>query len=94
MPPIIAQAELPPSPWPTLIGLLIPWMFLGLIMGSILAVIAPRKGASAALWFFVGFIPAVGMYAAYVLVSRPDIAVLERIRKLEDLLKSQNGSSV
>jgi hypothetical protein len=51
MPLIIAQAETPPplpSPWPTLVGLLIPWPFLGGIMGSILAVIAPRKGANAA----------------------------------------------
>jgi hypothetical protein len=80
---IIAQAQTSsplPSPWATLVGLLIPWMFLGLIMGSILAVIAPRKGASAVLWFFIGLIPLVGFYSAFILASRPDVAVLERLR--------------
>jgi hypothetical protein len=93
MSPVIAQTEVPPSPWPTLIGLLIPWLFLGLIMGSILAVIAPRKGARSVLWFFIGFIPLVGFYCAYILVSRTDVAVLERIRQLEEGSKVEGGSS-
>jgi hypothetical protein len=87
---IIAQAETPPplpSLWATLVELLIPWLFLGVITGSILAVMAPRKGASAALWFFVGLIPVVGFYSAFILASRPDAAVLERLRRLEEASK-------
>jgi hypothetical protein len=37
---IIAQVETPPplpSPWPTLLELMIPWLFLGMINGTILA---------------------------------------------------------
>ena len=87
---IIAQVETPPplpSPWPTLVGLMIPWLFLGMINGTILAVIAPRKGASAALWFFIGLIPVVGFYSAFILASRPDVAMLERLRQLEEASK-------
>ena len=91
---VIAQTEVAPSPWPTLIGLLVPWLFLGLVMGSILATIAPRKGASSVLWFLIGFIPLVGFYCAYILVSRTDVAVLERIRQLEERLKVEGGSSM
>jgi hypothetical protein len=88
---IIAQAQTPPplsSPWATLVGLMIPWLFLGVINGTILAVIAPRKGASAALWFFIGLIPLVGFYCAFILVSRPDVAMLERLRQLEEASKT------
>jgi hypothetical protein len=87
---IFAQADTPaplPSPWLTLVGLLIPRLFLGVITGSSLAVMAPRKGASAALWFFVGLIPVVGFYSAFILASRPDVAVLERLRRLEEASK-------
>ena len=89
---IIAQAQTPPppSPWATLAGLLIPWLLFGVITGSILAVIAPRKGASAALWFFIGLIPVVGFYSAFILASRPDVAVLERLRQLEEASKPKS----
>jgi len=41
---IIAQAQSAPPPAPSLIGVLFPWLFLGLIMGAVLATIAPTKG--------------------------------------------------
>jgi hypothetical protein len=92
---IIAQAGTspPPSPWPTLAALLIPWLCFGVITGSILAAIAPRKGASAALWFLIGMIPIVGFYSAFILASRPDVAVLERLRQLEEASKPRNTST-
>ena len=87
---IIAQAQTPPplpSPWATLVGLMIPWLLFGVINGTIIAFIAPRKGASAALWFFIGLIPVVGFYSAFILASRPDVAMLERLRQLEEASK-------
>ena len=57
------------------------------------ASIARRKGSSAALWFFLGLIPIVGFYSAFVLVSRPDAAVLERLRQLEEHSKLQSGKT-
>ena len=88
---LIAQVSQQPVPFTlfTLIGMFIPWAVLGSILGSILAVIAPRKGSSSALWFFLGFIPIVGFYSAFVLVSRTDVAVLDRLRQLEEQLKQQ-----
>jgi hypothetical protein len=85
----IAQAQTPPPPAPPLIAMLFPWLFLGLIMGSVLAAIAKRKGKNPVLWFFLGFIPVVGYFLAFILASRPDVALLDRIRRLEE----QVGSS-
>ena len=63
-----------------------PWLFLGLIIGSVRAAIAKRKGKNPLLWFFLGFIPVVGYFLAFVLASRPDVEVLNRIRRLEEQL--------
>ena len=82
----IAQAETAPPPAPPMIAMLFPWLFLGLIMGSVLAAIAKRKGKNPLLWFFLGFIPVVGYFLAFVLASRPDVEVLNRIRRLEEQL--------
>jgi len=51
---IIAQAQTPPPPAPSAIAMLFPWLFLGLIMGSVLATIAKRKGKNPGLWCFLG----------------------------------------
>lgn len=69
-----------------MIAMLVPWLFLGLMMGSVLAAIAKRKGKNPLLWFFLGFIPLVGYFLAFVLASRPDAEVLDRIRRLEEQL--------
>ena len=82
----IAQAETAPLPAPPLIAMLFPWLFLGLIMGSVLATMAKRKGKNPLLWFLLGFIPLVGFYLAFVLASRPDVELLNRIRRLEEQL--------
>ena len=71
-----------------MIAMLFPWLFLGLILGSVLATIAKRKGKNPVLWFFLGFIPLVGFFLAFVLASRPDAAVLDRIRRLEEQVAS------
>jgi hypothetical protein len=68
--------------------MLFPWLFLGLIMGSVLATMAKRKGKNPALWFLLGFIPLVGYYLASILASRPDAALLDRIRRLEEKVES------
>ena len=81
---IIAQAQAAPPSAPPLIGMLLPWLFLGLIMGVVLATMAPRKGKNPFLWFLLGFIPLVGYYLAFILASRPDKAMLDRIRQLEE----------
>ena len=80
----IAQAQTPPSPAPPGLAMLFPWLFLGLIMGSVLATMAKRKGKNPVLWFFLGFIPIVGYFLAFILASRPDTALLDRIRRLEE----------
>ena len=85
---LIAQAQTPPPSAPPLIAMLFPWLFLGLIMGSVLAAIAKRKGKNPALWFFLGFIPVVGYFLAFILASRPDVALLDRIRRLEEQVAS------
>ena len=79
----IAQVQPAPPP-PSLIVAFIPWLFLGAIFGVVLATMAKRKGKNPVLWFFLGFIPLVGFYLAFILASRPDAALLERIRRLED----------
>jgi hypothetical protein len=84
----IAQAQTPPPPAPPLIAMLFPWLFPGLIMGSVLATMAKRKGNNPALWFFLGFIPLVGFFLAFILASRPDAALLDRIRRLEEQVAS------
>jgi hypothetical protein len=53
-------------------------------MGAVLATIAPRKGKNPLLWFFLGFIPFVGFFLAFILASGPDAAVLNRLRHLEE----------
>jgi hypothetical protein len=82
----IAQAQTAAPRAPTLIEMLFPWLFLGLIMGSVLAAIAKRKGKNPLVWFFLGFIPLVGYFLAFILASRPDVEVLNRIRRLEEQL--------
>ena len=72
---------------------LFPWLPFGLIMGSVLAVMAPRKGRNALVWFLLGFIPLVGFFAALVLASRPDIVLVQRITRLEEQLKSSTGDA-
>jgi len=72
---------------------LFPWLPLGFIMGSVLAVMAPRKGKNASLWFLLGFIPVVGFFAALVLASRPDITLVQRIARLEEQLKTSSGDA-
>jgi hypothetical protein len=73
--------------------MLFPWLFLGLIMGSVLATIAKRKGKSPVLWFFLGFIPLVGFFLAFILASRPDAALLDRVRRLEEQVASSAAST-
>jgi hypothetical protein len=85
---LIAQAQTPLPRAPTAIEMLFPWLFLGLIMGSVLAALAKRKGKNPALWFFLGFIPVVGYFLAFILASRPDVALLDRIRRLEEQVAS------
>jgi hypothetical protein len=82
----VAQAQTPP-PAPPMIAMLFPWLFLGLILGSVLATIAKRKGIPYC-GFFSDFIPLVGFFLAFVLASRPDAAVLDRIRRLEEQVAS------
>ena len=53
-------------------------------MGAVLATIAPRKGKNPFLWFSLGFIPLVGFFLAFILASRPDKGMLDRIRRLEE----------
>jgi hypothetical protein len=89
----IAQVQTPPPPAPPLIAMLFPWLFLGLIMGSVLATMAKRKGKNPALWFLLGFIPIVGFYLAFILASRPDEALLDRIRRLEEQVASTPPNS-
>jgi hypothetical protein len=81
---LIAQVESPPPPAPGLIAVLVPWLLCGLIMGPVMATIAKRKGKSRLLWFFLAFIPIAGVFLAFILASRPDIALLDRIQRLED----------
>ena len=88
----VAQAETAPPPAPPVIAMLFPWLFLGLIMGLILATMAKRKGKNALLWFFLGFIPPVGFFLAFVLASRPDVELLNRIRRLEDQFAAHDPS--
>ena len=90
---IIAQAQTPPPPAPSAIAMLFPWLFLGLIMGSVLAMIAKRKGKNPALWFFLGIIPLVGFFLAFILASRPDAALLDRIRRLEEQVTSSEANT-
>jgi hypothetical protein len=85
----IAQAQTAPPPAPPMIAMLFPWLFLGLIMGSVLATIARRKGKNPVLWFFLGFIPLVGFFLAFILASRPDAALVDRIRRLEEQVASR-----
>jgi hypothetical protein len=73
--------------------MLFPWLFLGLIMGAVLGTIAKRKGKNPALWFFLGFIPLVGFFLAFILASRPDVALLDRIRRLEEQAASSGASA-
>jgi len=81
---VIAQTQTAPPPALPLIGILFPWLFLGFIMGAVLATIAPRKAKNPLLWFLLGFIPVVGFFLAFILASRPDAAVLNRLRHLEE----------
>ena len=90
---LIAQAQMPPPRAPTAVEMLFPWLFLGLIMGSVLATIAKRKGKNPALWFFLGFIPVVGYFLAFILASRPDVALLDRIRHLEEQVASRGANA-
>jgi hypothetical protein len=89
----IAQVETAPPSAPPMVAMLFPWLFLGLIMGSVLATIAKRKGRNPFLWFFLGFIPVVGYFLAFVLASRPDVALLDRIRRLEEQLPASPGGT-
>jgi hypothetical protein len=81
----IAQAAQIPPPAPGL-AMWFPLIFLGTVLGTILAFMARRKGRNPFLWFVLGFIPFVGAFAALVLASRPDVALLKRIGALEDKL--------
>jgi hypothetical protein len=90
---LIGETQTPAPPPAPLIALLFPWLFLGLIMGSVLATMAKRKGKNPLLWFFLGFIPVVGFFLAFVLASRPDVALLDRIRRLEERLGSDSVNS-
>ena len=73
--------------------MLVPWLFLGVIMGSVLASMAKRKAKNPVLWFFLGFIPLVGFYLAFILASRPDAALLDRISRLEEQLSTRSEVS-
>jgi hypothetical protein len=90
---IIAQTQTGPPPALSPIGILFPWLFLGLIMGSVLATMAPRKGKNPFLWFLLGFIPLVGYFLAFILASRPDKAMLDRIRGLEEQVSGGTAST-
>ncbi len=83
---ILAQATQLPPPPPNPIAAVLPLFIFGTILGIFLAVIAPRKGGNPFLWFLVAFIPLVGPFAALILVSRPDVALLQRIWALENKL--------
>jgi hypothetical protein len=63
------------------------------MMGSVLATMAKRKGKNPALWFLLGFIPVVGFYLAFILASRPDTALLDRIRHLEEKVGSSAANT-
>lgn len=73
--------------------MILPILFLGAILGTILAFMARRKGRNPFLWFFIGLIPLVGVFAALVLASRPDISLLKRLWALEDMLLKSNPPS-
>jgi hypothetical protein len=86
----VGETSAPPPPdW---MPFLFPWLPLGFVMGSVLAVMATRKGRNPSLWFLLGFIPIVGFFAALVLASRPDAALLQRIGRLEEKLKSPHSN--
>jgi hypothetical protein len=89
---ILAQATQIPPPAPSVLGMLLPWLFLGPTLGIILALMARRKGRNPILWFFVGFTPLVGFFAALVLASRPDVSLLKRLWALEDKLANITGN--
>jgi len=89
----MAQAQTTPSPAPPTIAMLFPWLFLGLILGTVLATIAKRKGKNPVLWFFLGFIPLVGFFFAFILASRPDAALLDRVRRLEEQVASSAANT-
>lgn len=82
----IAQAAPPPLPNP-IVALFCPWFFFGVIFGVILGFMARRKGRNPFLWFAIGLIPVAGIFAAFVLASRPDIDLLERLWALEEKLE-------
>jgi RsiW-degrading membrane proteinase PrsW (M82 family) len=63
-----------------------PLAFLGTVLGIVLAFMARRKGRNPFLWFVIGLIPFVGVFAALVLASRPDSSLLNRLWALEDRL--------
>jgi hypothetical protein len=90
---LLAQAIHTPPPAPGALGMLLPFLVLGTVFGTTLAVIAHRKGSNPFVWFFLGLIPMVGFFAALVLVSRPDLALLKRIWVLEDQLAKLNPAS-
>jgi hypothetical protein len=83
---LIAQLDSSPPPPPGLIAMLVPWLVTGLILGPVMATMAKRKGKRQLLWFFLAFIPIAGVLLAFILASRPDIALLDRIQRLEDRL--------
>ena len=85
---ITLLAQLDPPPTPSGIALLIPPVLMGIILGTILASIARRKGRNRLAWFFVGFIPLFGLLAGLILASRPDIALVRRVQFLEEKIAS------
>ena len=89
----IAQATQVASPAPNLFAMFFPLAFLGTILGIVLAFMARRKGRNPFLWFVIGLIPFVGVFAALVLASRPDISLLNRLWALEDRLAKATPDS-
>jgi len=75
---IIAQAQSAPPPAPS------PVAFSWFDHGRCFSDHSPRKGKNPFLWFSLGFIPLVGFFLAFILASRPDKGMLDRIRRLEE----------
>jgi hypothetical protein len=71
----------------------VPFVLIGIIVGTVLARIAKRKARNPVLWFFIGWFPFFGWFAGIYLASLPDAELLRRLWKLEDEIAKMRGQS-
>ena len=78
---------------PSLFATLLPLILFFGLTGVISAIMARNMGLNAILYGLIGVIPLLGSYVVFVILSKENRHTVQRLERIEDLLRARGDIS-